>query len=80
MSLLKVSFSNDELPIIKQRIVKKYMRRFGGSTSYVRVKTYYGYMYLKNARGHIIAMFNPVFKGEFKGDMIWQSLVGAKRK
>ena len=67
MSLLRHSFSHDELPVIKQRIVKKYMRKFGGSTSHVRITKYRGYMYLKNSKGHILAMFNPVFKGRFEG-------------
>ena len=59
LSLVKVAFCHDDLPIIKQRIVKKYCRRFGGSTSYARVRKYRGYMYLKNSGGLIIAMFNP---------------------
>ena len=59
LSLIKVAFSHDRLPIIKERIVKKYLKRFGGSTSYVRIRKYQGYMYLKNSTGFIIAMFNP---------------------
>lgn len=68
LSLLKIAFCHDDLPIIKQRIVKKYCRKFGGSTSYVRIRKYHGYMYLKNSDGFIIAMFNPIFKGKFEGD------------